>query len=719
MKKLLIGVICEKVSSEQSIGIIRGIIAQAFSSGCDIVVISTLSHDRHSSNEADIYRLMLSDRFDGFLYLRCSFDSEKRCSDIEHLLLQTDRPVMMADGTEHNIFDSTPSDDSRCFEKLTDHLIDVHGHKVIYCITGPKEDSVSEERMNGYRNSMKRHGLYHDRNYCIYTDKTPSAVAEKAAYLTSGRIAQPEAVVCSDDAIAAVLIEELCRHGIGVPEDIAVCGFDPHISRPAPYCNITSYKRDLFQLGADSLRKLCHMITGNITPRKSSLSEGLVTGVSCGCRPFGNISFKTDRSSRISDKFSEALVSSRTAMAAIDETDLEDALKCYCRDVFYIYRYHRFEVCLSAGYVDAVEDIAPTDIHISADSAMVRYISCLSSGNVSAERTRFRASDIHPDLKRSDRKPMAVFVNLLRNSRCVFGYTALSFGKELMTCPKGYSSFISGLDTVLDTFLKRSCSAFGPDAPNTAYSSLFPQLSALEKNYKGKSVTVVTIEIQNLRQLFLKTESSIFLPILSGFEKILKSCLLAGEKAAFVTNGLYAVITDRISGTEQLFKEIRSHNIGDLFGNEHKVVFSCHSNDNGSISLSEAVKLSLINDSKGYVIDGSITPNPLYEKLCAVRERMRLSPQLDWNIESVSSELGISKSYLQKYYRNNFGASMIDSLIHMRIDMAKKLLRNTDMTVTAIAEKCGYSSYIHFTKQFRKTEGITPTDYRTISRNEI
>ena len=119
------------------------------------------------------------------------------------------------------------------------------------------------------------------------------------------------------------------------------------------------------------------------------------------------------------------------------------------------------------------------------------------------------------------------------------------------------------------------------------------------------------------------------------------------------------------------------------------------------------------------MIDGNVTPNPLYEKVCIIRERMRLAPQLDWNIGSISNELGISKSYLQKYYRSNFGVSIIDSLINMRIDMAKKLLRETDMTVTAIAGKCGYSSYIHFAKQFRKTVGYTPTGYRQQHRSEI
>ncbi|MGB4092016.1 MAG: AraC family transcriptional regulator, partial [Ruminococcus flavefaciens] len=46
-------------------------------------------------------------------------------------------------------------------------------------------------------------------------------------------------------------------------------------------------------------------------------------------------------------------------------------------------------------------------------------------------------------------------------------------------------------------------------------------------------------------------------------------------------------------------------------------------------------------------------------------------------------------------------------------------LRETNLTVTAIAEKCGYSSYIHFTKQFRKAENTTPTNYRMKNRADV
>ena len=51
-------------------------------------------------------------------------------------------------------------------------------------------------------------------------------------------------------------------------------------------------------------------------------------------------------------------------------------------------------------------------------------------------------------------------------------------------------------------------------------------------------------------------------------------------------------------------------------------------------------------------------------------------------------------------------------LTNMRLEKAKKLLVSTALSVAEIAEQCGYSDYRVFTKVFKKTEGITPSQFR-------
>ena len=48
----------------------------------------------------------------------------------------------------------------------------------------------------------------------------------------------------------------------------------------------------------------------------------------------------------------------------------------------------------------------------------------------------------------------------------------------------------------------------------------------------------------------------------------------------------------------------------------------------------------------------------------------------------------------------------------MRLDMAKKMLRNKDYTIGMTARKLGYANSQHFTCLFKKITGMTPTEYK-------
>lgn len=104
--------------------------------------------------------------------------------------------------------------------------------------------------------------------------------------------------------------------------------------------------------------------------------------------------------------------------------------------------------------------------------------------------------------------------------------------------------------------------------------------------------------------------------------------------------------------------------------------------------------------------------NPQFEKLCLLREKIMKNPEFAWNISEIAKGLYLSKSYLQKIYKSYFGKSIIEEMIQFRIDKAKEFLEKDDMTITDIAKECGYSSYNYFVRQFKKSEGISPTDFR-------
>jgi YesN/AraC family two-component response regulator len=65
-----------------------------------------------------------------------------------------------------------------------------------------------------------------------------------------------------------------------------------------------------------------------------------------------------------------------------------------------------------------------------------------------------------------------------------------------------------------------------------------------------------------------------------------------------------------------------------------------------------------------------------------------------------------------RYFKKNCGAGFIEYLNRVRMNKACHLLRETEYQVHDIAAQCGFSSISNFNKQFRKTEGLAPRDYR-------
>ena len=108
-----------------------------------------------------------------------------------------------------------------------------------------------------------------------------------------------------------------------------------------------------------------------------------------------------------------------------------------------------------------------------------------------------------------------------------------------------------------------------------------------------------------------------------------------------------------------------------------------------------------------------LSRNFTYRKqIYSLRREIMTQPQLDWNIPDISRELGISKTHLQRLYRELFSTSIKDDIILSRMSRAMQLLTHTDLRVQEIAEQCGYKNANHFMRQFKEKNGMTALQYR-------
>lgn len=115
---------------------------------------------------------------------------------------------------------------------------------------------------------------------------------------------------------------------------------------------------------------------------------------------------------------------------------------------------------------------------------------------------------------------------------------------------------------------------------------------------------------------------------------------------------------------------------------------------------------------------GEMRRPPKYSQLKQLREAIYSDPVRERTVEDVCGWLNVSRSYFHRLYTNTFGVTFRQDVIESRLAYAAKLLRTTDMSVSAAAEECGYESDAYFMRQFRQHYGCTPTEYRRKTEEE-
>lgn len=84
----------------------------------------------------------------------------------------------------------------------------------------------------------------------------------------------------------------------------------------------------------------------------------------------------------------------------------------------------------------------------------------------------------------------------------------------------------------------------------------------------------------------------------------------------------------------------------------------------------------------------------------------------DISLDLVAKEVNISPYYFSKIFKEEIGENFIDYITNIRIERAKKLLRDKTLSIKEICMEVGYKDPNYFSRLFKKSVGFTPTEYR-------
>ncbi len=82
----------------------------------------------------------------------------------------------------------------------------------------------------------------------------------------------------------------------------------------------------------------------------------------------------------------------------------------------------------------------------------------------------------------------------------------------------------------------------------------------------------------------------------------------------------------------------------------------------------------------------------------------------------LAQKMNISEVYLRKLFLSNLGSTPKQYILELRIKKAKKLLVDSNYTVTKISDKCGFSSPYHFCRAFKNKTGMSPSEYAKLNK---
>jgi DNA-binding LacI/PurR family transcriptional regulator len=250
---------------------VRGIDEVALEAGYTVMVCqSNESFGREIVNT----RRLLESLVDGFII---SVSSETKSFEHFKKIQERGLPIVVFDRvTPDLVAPSVRIDNEDGGFQATEHLLE-QGYKRIAILAGPKNLGISNKRMNGYLNALKKYKIKKDDSLIIHCDFNQ----DYAYFATKELLAlkkRPDAIFTISDRMAIGAMLAIKEKGLNMPSDIGLVGFnnEPVTSLVTP--QISSVEMSAFDIGKAAAKLFIETMhhNGDINPVEQVIRPRLV-----------------------------------------------------------------------------------------------------------------------------------------------------------------------------------------------------------------------------------------------------------------------------------------------------------------------------------------------------------------------------------------------------------------------------------------------------------
>ena len=247
-------------------------------------------------SEYNIYNLPDLSRFDGILIQGNQIVLERARNEIAEKVRQTGIPAVSIDCPIDGCV-LVGIDNRQAQYDITEHLIRCHGARRMVYLSGLLDNGCLEarQRMDGFLSACRDNGIPEELTEVVpCTWRTTDGMDLARRWLREGR-PLPDAFVSANDEMALGILEVLGEHGVCVPRDVRITGFDNVSSAELSIPRLSTVKRDNEKLDYFALDRLIARIDGTETRSWIPFEHSLICSESCGCEDRSHASTIRDR----------------------------------------------------------------------------------------------------------------------------------------------------------------------------------------------------------------------------------------------------------------------------------------------------------------------------------------------------------------------------------------------------------------------------------------
>jgi len=214
-----IGIIVHELNSNFITSVLAGVENVTTEAGYDLIIAhSSESFIKESANAKNLFHK----RVDG-LIASLSFDT--KTMDHFNPFIKKGVPVIFFDRVEQDDESTVVIiDNYKCGYQATQHLIE-QGCKKIVHVTASLNRNVYAQRYQGYRDALFDNGISFHEDLLIIKDLSEKAGIDAAKQILKLK-PLPDGAFITNDFVAAVCMRTLKEHGLAIPADIAIVGFN-------------------------------------------------------------------------------------------------------------------------------------------------------------------------------------------------------------------------------------------------------------------------------------------------------------------------------------------------------------------------------------------------------------------------------------------------------------------------------------------------------------